>query len=87
VACEQLVTGSGLTWSIFRLGAALPIRLIMDAGMFDVPLDNRIEFVHTRDVGFALAEALIASRCGGKYSILVEENAASCTIAKWFLPF
>jgi nucleoside-diphosphate-sugar epimerase len=66
VACEQLVTGSGLTWSIFRLGAALPIRLIMDAGMFDVPLNNRIEFVHTRDVGFALAEALQCSQVWGK---------------------
>jgi UDP-glucose 4-epimerase len=66
VECEQLVTGSRLTWSIFRLGAALPIRLIMDAGMFDVPLDNRIEFVHTRDVGFALAEALQCDQVWGK---------------------
>jgi UDP-glucose 4-epimerase len=66
VECEQLVTGSGLTWSIFRLGAALPIRLIMDAGMFDVPLDNRIEFVHTRDVGFALAEALQCDQVWGR---------------------
>jgi UDP-glucose 4-epimerase len=66
VECEHLVTGSGLTWSIFRLGAALPVRLIMDAGMFDVPLDNRIEFVHTRDVGFALAEALQCDQVWGK---------------------
>jgi UDP-glucose 4-epimerase len=66
VECEQLVTGSGLSWSIFRLGAALPVRLIMDAGMFDVPLNNRIEFVHTRDVGYALAEALDCGQVWGK---------------------
>jgi UDP-glucose 4-epimerase len=66
VACEHLVMGSGLNWAIFRLGAALPIRLIMDKGMFDVPLDNRIEFVHTRDVGFALAQALYCDQVWGK---------------------
>jgi len=53
-----MVRESGLDWSIFRLAAALPLRLIMDAGMFDVSLDNRIEFVHTRDVGLAIANAL-----------------------------
>jgi UDP-glucose 4-epimerase len=66
VECEALVTGSRLTWCIFRLGAALPVRLIMDSGMFDVPLNNRIEFVHTRDVGFALAEALQCEDVWGK---------------------
>jgi len=58
VECERMVRESGLDWSIFRLAAALPLRLIMDAGMFDVSLDNRIEFVHTRDVGLAIANAL-----------------------------
>jgi UDP-glucose 4-epimerase len=58
VECEQMVRDSGLTWAIFRLAAALPVRLVIDPGMFDVPLDNRIEFVHTRDVGLAIANAL-----------------------------
>jgi len=56
VECEQLIRDSDLTWSIFRLGAALPVRLVVDPGMFDVPLDNRIEFVHTKDVGLAIAK-------------------------------
>jgi nucleoside-diphosphate-sugar epimerase len=60
VECEQLVRASGLEWCIFRLGAALPIRLVTDPGMFDVPLANRIEYVHTRDVGLAIANALAA---------------------------
>lgn len=58
VECELLVKESGLTWTIFRLAAALPVRLVLDSDMFDVPLDNRIEFVHTRDVGLAIGNAL-----------------------------
>jgi len=66
VECEQMVRASGLDATIFRLGAALPVRLIMDPGMFDLPLDNRIEFVHTRDVGFAIANALNTPQVWGK---------------------
>jgi UDP-glucose 4-epimerase len=58
VECEQLIRESNLTWSIFRLAAALPLRLVLDPGMFDVPLDNRIEFVYSKDVGLAIANAL-----------------------------
>jgi UDP-glucose 4-epimerase len=58
VECERIIRESGICWSIFRLAASLPIRLILDQTMFDVPLGNRIEFVHTRDVGIAIANAL-----------------------------
>jgi UDP-glucose 4-epimerase len=66
VECEQMIRESGLTWAIFRLGAALPVRLVIDPGMFDVPLDNRIEFVHTKDVGLAIANALEEDRVWGE---------------------
>ncbi len=58
VVAERLVRESGVPWAIFRLGAALPVRVILDPGMFDVALDNRIEFVHRRDVALAVANAL-----------------------------
>lgn len=58
VECEKLIRESGLRWSILRLAASLPIRLILDKNMFEVPLDNRIEFVHSRDVALAIANAL-----------------------------
>lgn len=58
VECEEMVRASGLKYTIFRLGAALPVRLVLDPGMFDVPLENRIEFVHTRDVGLAIANSI-----------------------------
>jgi len=58
VEAEKMVRESGLEWAILRLGAALPLRLILDPGMFDVPLENRIEFIHTRDAGQAFARAV-----------------------------
>lgn len=66
VECEGMVRESGLDWTIFRLAAALPLRLIVDPGMFDVALNNRIEFVHTRDVGLAIANALEIEDAWGK---------------------
>jgi nucleoside-diphosphate-sugar epimerase len=65
VLCERMIKDSGLVWTIFRLGAALPVRLILDPGMFDVPLDNRIEFVHSKDVAMAIANALEKEQAWG----------------------
>ena len=58
VEAERLVRGSTLNWMIFRLAAALPVSLILDPGMFDVPLGNRFEFVHRDDVARAIAHAV-----------------------------
>ncbi len=58
VECEQMIRASKLQWTILRLAATLPLAIKMDPGMFDVPPDNRMEFVHTRDVGLAFANAL-----------------------------
>jgi len=55
VRCERMVRTSGLEWAIYRLAAALPLSMQLDPAMFDVPLENRMEFVHTRDVGLAIA--------------------------------
>jgi nucleoside-diphosphate-sugar epimerase len=66
VLCEELVKESGLHWAIFRLPATLPIRMILDTGMFDVPLDNRIEYGHGRDVGMAFAKGVECPEIWGK---------------------
>jgi UDP-glucose 4-epimerase len=58
IICETLVQRSRLRWAIFRLGASLPTRLILDKAMFIVPLNTRIEFVHHSDVALAVANAL-----------------------------
>ncbi|MEW6718225.1 MAG: NAD(P)-dependent oxidoreductase [Chloroflexota bacterium] len=66
VICEQMVKESGLEWAIFRLGASMPVRLILDPGMFDVPLNNRIEYVHSEDVAVAIGNALESEEAWGK---------------------
>ena len=63
---EKMVRSSGLEWAILRLAAALPIALKLDPGMFDVPLNNRMEYVHTRDVGLAFANAVGCPDVWGK---------------------
>ncbi len=70
VECEQMVRASGLEWTIFRLAATLPLSIRMDPGMFDVPLDNRMEFVHTRDVGLAIANAVQSDAVWGKLLLI-----------------
>ncbi|MCC6188578.1 MAG: SDR family NAD(P)-dependent oxidoreductase [Anaerolineales bacterium] len=70
VECERMVRASGLDWCILRFGAVLPLAMKLDKGMFDVPLDNRIEFVHTLDVGLAIANAVESSRVWGKVLLL-----------------
>ena len=66
VACEEMIRASGLSWAILRLAATLPLALKLDPGMFDVPLNNRIEYIHTRDVGLALANAVSSDDIWGK---------------------
>lgn len=68
--CERMVRESGLEWSIFRFAAALPLAIKLDPGMFDVPLNNRMEFVHTRDVGVALANGVESTEIWGKVLLI-----------------
>jgi nucleoside-diphosphate-sugar epimerase len=65
-----MVRTSGLTWTILRLGVTFPLTMKLDPGMFDVPMDNRLEFVHTRDVGLALANAVSSDDVWGKVLLI-----------------
>ena len=69
---ERLVRSSGVAWAILRLGAVVPIgwvgkdpRLMMRE-MFEVPLAQRIECVHARDVALALTNAVTCDRVLGR---------------------
>jgi nucleoside-diphosphate-sugar epimerase len=70
VEAEAMVRSSGLEWTILRLAAALPIALRLDPGMFDIPLGNRMEYVHTRDVGLAFANAASHPGVWGKILLI-----------------
>ncbi|HOP95170.1 MAG TPA: NAD(P)-dependent oxidoreductase [Dictyoglomaceae bacterium] len=70
VECENLIKNSNLTWSIYRLAASLPISVKLDIGMFDVPLENRMEYVHTKDVGLAIAKGVRSEKIWGKVLLI-----------------
>jgi UDP-glucose 4-epimerase len=69
VDCEKMITESGLEWSILRL-VAVPRAGQIDPVMFDIPLVNRIEFVHPRDVGLAIANAVSCDGIWGKIMLI-----------------
>lgn len=70
VEAEQMVRSSGMEWTILRLAAALPLSMKLDPGMFDIPLWNRMEYVHTRDVGLAFANAVSSMDVWGKILLI-----------------
>ena len=67
IACEKLVKISGLDWTILRIGAVLSVSLCqIDPMLFQVPLDNRIELIHSCDAGIAFARAASSNEVWGK---------------------
>jgi nucleoside-diphosphate-sugar epimerase len=70
VACEQAIKESRLQWSILRLGAAPPIRLVGWSHdptiLFDFSPDARFEFVHPADAGTAFARAVACEETIGR---------------------
>ncbi|MHA1819535.1 MAG: NAD-dependent epimerase/dehydratase family protein [Promethearchaeota archaeon] len=59
VECERIIRASGVEWTVLRLGAVPPVDLSVgfDPIMFEINLDNRIEFVDGEDVALALSNA------------------------------
>jgi nucleoside-diphosphate-sugar epimerase len=70
VACEAAVRESRLEWSILRLAAAPPIRLIGYAHdpfvLFEFSPEARFEYVHPADAGTAFARAVACAQAIGK---------------------
>ncbi|NHJ22226.1 MAG: NAD(P)-dependent oxidoreductase [Candidatus Lokiarchaeota archaeon] len=61
VECEKMLIESGLPWMILRL-AAVSVEKIprkFDSLLFEMPLDQRIEFVSSNDCGIAFANAVM----------------------------
>lgn len=71
VTCENLIRASTLEWAILRLNAVPPVRLDQfDPIMFEIGLDGQVEFVHTLDVGLALANAAESDKVWGKVLLI-----------------
>jgi nucleoside-diphosphate-sugar epimerase len=70
VASENAIRSSRLQWTILRLGAAVPTRVLGShydprAG-FEISADARIEFIHPADAGLAFARAAACTEAVGK---------------------
>ncbi|MBW2274097.1 MAG: NAD(P)-dependent oxidoreductase [Deltaproteobacteria bacterium] len=72
IETERMVRESGLDWCILRLGAVLPLVLPrrFDPMAFDVPSEQRMEIVHTRDVGLAIARAVDCDEALGRILLI-----------------
>jgi nucleoside-diphosphate-sugar epimerase len=85
--CEKMVRESTLPWTILRFAATPPLEISADAdidpSIFEMPLDQRVEFVHTRDVGQACANAVEAETIGKIF--LIGGGTANQMIEKEFL--
>jgi nucleoside-diphosphate-sugar epimerase len=69
VICEKMIKESNLKYLILRLGASITLDLkIVNfvKGLFEVPLDNRIEYVHSKDIATAIANAIERDDVWGK---------------------
>jgi UDP-glucose 4-epimerase len=78
--CEQILRESGLQVAILRLGAVIPIDVlgVIDPLMFEVPLTDRIEFVHPWDVGLAFVNAIESDEVWGNTYLI--GGGASCQV-------
>ncbi len=99
VECEKMLKESGLPWVIFRLAAVPPVKMEFNRNMFslvkvlyDMPLEQRVEFVYTKDVGIALANAVTADAIhktlligGGKESQMLARDFLSKTLGAYGL--
>ncbi len=83
VESETALRASTLPWTILRLAAVPSLRISgeVDPMLFEMPLKQRIEFVHTRDVGTAFANSVTAETTkkvlligGGKSNQLLQHE-------------
>ncbi|MBE0525757.1 MAG: NAD(P)-dependent oxidoreductase, partial [Candidatus Thorarchaeota archaeon] len=85
IECEKIIKASTLPWTILRFAAAPPAELGSDINsiIFEIPLDQRIEFVHSRDVGIACANAVEAETI--RKTLLIGGGASSQMIQREFV--
>jgi len=60
VEAETIIQSGNVDWCIFRLASAIPVGMSMkyQSMMFDVPLDDRLEYIHPADAALAICNAV-----------------------------
>jgi nucleoside-diphosphate-sugar epimerase len=85
IETEGMVRESGLDWTILRLGAVLPLELPkrFHPMTFDLPEDQRMEVVHTRDVGLAVANAVVCDEALGRTLLIAGGEICRMRAREW----
>ncbi len=79
MTCEHMLHASGLPWVILRFGAVPPIEFgELDPLMFEVRMDDRMEYLAPMDAGAAVAAAAMLPGIEGK--TLMVAGGRSCQV-------
>jgi len=79
LTCEQMLHAAGLPWTILRFGAVPPIEFSeLDPLMFEVRMDDRMEYLAPMDAGAAVAAAAVLPGLEGK--TLMVAGGPSCQV-------
>ncbi|MHA1519865.1 MAG: NAD-dependent epimerase/dehydratase family protein [Promethearchaeota archaeon] len=83
---ETLVRESGLEWCVFRLTYITSMnKLYMDPLMFEMPLETCIEICDTKDVGFALTNAVDSEEIWGKVLNIAGGDSCRTTFGEYLI--
>ena len=68
VEAEKIIQSGSVDWCIFRLASAIPVEMSTkyQSMMFDVPLDDRLEYIHPADAALAICNAVEHAEVWGK---------------------
>ncbi len=68
VEAEKIIQSGNVDWCIFRLASAIPVEMSTkyQSMMFDVPLDDRLEYIHPADAALAICNAVEHAEVWGK---------------------
>lgn len=85
VEAEKIVKNSGIPWTIVRLGVAPMVSGNFESfdEAWEMPLDQRIEFIHPKDVGLALTNSVTAN-INGKILLLGGGNHCRMTSGDFY---
>lgn len=78
--CEKMITESSLKYTFIRFGAVLPLDVVsegVDPFAFEIPMDQRIHFIHHKDAARALTHAVDRKRYN---KIYLGGGGADCSL-------
>ena len=79
MTCEQMIHASGVPWVILRFGAVPPIEFgELDPLMFEVRMDDRMEYLAPMDAGASVAAAALKPGIDGKTMLVA--GGPSCRV-------